>query len=134
MSEKMDINECAKMLAEKLPDGRRIYDRHMEIHGKVLMHVLAGDIIDLPLVKLLKADDSPDIIKLYCGVIEEMWRKGDDNVVNVVEVTVLEYLTDDGEVWQRFGKYISHDFRCYINNEFIPEISVYIEAEKLKGK
>lgn len=134
MSEKMDINECAEMLAEKLPDGRKIYDRHMEMYGKVLLHVLAGDMIDIPFTVLLKSDQSPDVIRLYCGVIEEMWRKGDKDVVNAVEVTVLEYLTDDCEVWQIFGKYISHDFRCYINNEFLPDNLHYLNVEKLKGK
>lgn len=63
-----------------------------------------------------------------------MRYKGDENVVNAVEVAVLEYLTDDGEVWQRFGRYISHDFRGYINDEFILKNNVYFDADKLKGK
>ena len=132
MGMKMNIEECAEMLAERLPDGRRLYADHIKMYGEVLLHVLVGDMIDRPLVELLKSNENPDIIKIYCAVIEEMWLKGDDNVVNVVEVTVLEYLTDDGEVWQRFGSYISRNFRNYVNNEFIPNNLNYLNVENLK--
>ncbi|WP_295085861.1 hypothetical protein [Ruminococcus sp.] len=132
MSGKMNIEECAEMLAEKLPDGRRIYANHINIYGEVLLHVLVGDMIDRPLVELLRSEQEPDLIKIYCDAVEEMWIKGDDNVVNVVEVTILEYITDDDEVWQRFGRYISRNFRYYINNEFIPDNLHYINVESLK--
>ena len=132
MGMKMNIEECAEMLAERLPDGRRLYADHIKMYGEVLLHVLVGDMIDRPLVELLKSNENPDIIKIYCAVIEKMWLKGDDNVVNVVEVTVLEYLTDDGEVWQRFGSYISRNFRNYVNNEFIPNNLNYLNVESLK--
>lgn len=132
MSDKMNIEECAEMLAEKLPDGRRIYANHINIYGEVLLHVLVGDMIDRPLVELLRSEQEPDLIKIYCDAVEEMWIKGDDNVVNVVEVTILEYITDDDEVWQRFGRYISRNFRYYINNEFIPDNLHYLNVESLK--
>lgn len=132
MSDKMNIEECAEMLAEKLPDGRRIYANHINIYGEVLLHVLVGDMIDRPLVELLRSEQEPDLIKIYCDAVEEMWIKGDDNVVNVVEVTILEYITDDDEVWQRFGRYISRNFRYFINNEFIPDNLHYLNVESLK--
>ena len=88
--------------------------------------------IDRPLVELLRSEQEPDLIKIYCDAVEEMWIKGDDNVVNVVEVTILEYITDDDEVWQRFGRYISRNFRYYINNEFIPDNLHYLNVESLK--
>lgn len=45
----------------------------------------------------------------------EMWKQGDDEIVNVVDVTILEGLSQEDESWQRFGKYISKEFIEYIN-------------------
>jgi hypothetical protein len=131
---KLDKNACAKMLAEMLPDGKRLYSEHLGMYGEVLLHVLVGEMINIPLTELLKADREHEKIRLYCEIIEEMRRNGDEDVVNVVEVTVLEYLTDNREVWQCFGRHISDDLRRYINNEFIPANLNYMNAEKLKGK
>lgn len=47
------------------------------------------------------------------------WKYGDDSVRNVVDVTLLERLSDSKEGWQRFGKYISEDFKNYINVELL---------------
>ena len=48
-----------------------------------------------------------------------MWKYGDDSVRNVVDVTLLERLSDSKQGWQRFGKYISEDFKNYINEELL---------------
>ena len=130
---KMDDTACADMFAEKLPDGKRILFEHTDYFGGLLMHILVGEMINYPLTKLLKENGSPEQIKLYCEVIEEMWRSGDSSVINVMEVSILEYLTDDPVVWQRFGKYISKEFRWHINDESIPNNLHYLNAEKLEG-
>ena len=111
MGMKMNIEECAEMLAERLPDGRRLYADHIKMYGEVLLHVLVGDMIDRPLVELLKSNENPDIIKIYCAVIEEMWLKGDDNVVNVVEAMNIP---DDNENCAR------GIIAMYARNETIP--------------
>lgn len=48
-----------------------------------------------------------------------MWEKGDEAVCNVVDVTILERLSDEDTIWQRFGKLISSEFKCYINQEVL---------------
>ena len=48
-----------------------------------------------------------------------MWKKGNEEVNNVVDVTILERLSDDIEIWNRFGEYISDEFKRYINDEAI---------------
>lgn len=60
------------------------------------------------------------MIKKYCNVIEVMWKTGKDEVVNGVDVTILERLSDDITIWNRFGTYISDDFKEYINDVAIP--------------
>ncbi len=130
----MNRQECAEMFAERLPDGKSIYADHMEIFGEVLIHILVGEMINYPLTALLKDDTDKDGIKLYCDVIEEMWRKGDVDVVNAMEVSVLESPTYDPAIWQRFGTYIPKDFRWHINDKSIPNNLHYLNAAKLKGE
>lgn len=48
-----------------------------------------------------------------------MWRYGEEAVKNVVDVTLLERLSDDEAVWCSFGQYISDDFKKYINEELL---------------
>ena len=38
---------------------------------------------------------------------------------NVVDVTILERLSDEDAVWQKFGKAISKEFKEYINEEVL---------------
>lgn len=56
---------------------------------------------------------------IYSKAIEMMWRYGDERVKNVVDVTLLERLSDNEKVWNPFGKYISQDFKEYINGELL---------------
>ena len=60
-------------------------------------------------------------IQKYISFVERMWSQGDETVQNVVDVTILEYLSDDEEVWIHFGTYISDNFRNYINRELIKQ-------------
>ena len=69
--------------------------------------------------ELLKNQENEELIKIYSKVIELMWKYGDEAVVNVVDVTILEKLSDDINVWNRFGKYITNDFKEYINKDLI---------------
>ena len=48
-----------------------------------------------------------------------MWQYGDEVVVNVVDVTILERLSDDAALWQRFGTYISEEFKTYVNTDVL---------------
>ena len=88
---------------------------HQKDYGDILLHLLAGSLISEPLFDLLKyhAERIADI-EMYCKTIELMWKNGDDTVVNVVDVTILERLSDEECVWQRFGTFISDEFREYI--------------------
>lgn len=48
-----------------------------------------------------------------------MWKYGDDAVKNVVDVTILERLSDEEIIWERFGLFISKEFKNYINEEVL---------------
>ena len=87
----------------------------------MLGHVFFSDEINIPLMDLLRSNTDIDTITKYCRFIEEMWSKGDDNVVNVVDVTILERISDEELTWTNFGKHISDDFKEYINQSVLIE-------------
>ena len=124
-SENKIINreKCACIMADLTPGGQEILERHQEDFGEILLHVLAGELITEPLIELFifHTFSTDRIVKIecYCKTIETMWKNGDADVVNVVGVTILERLSDEDEVWQQFGTFISDEFKQYINNELL---------------
>lgn len=118
--EYMDITKCANMLADLTTDGRKILQKHIKDYNEVLLHLLAGDLVTEPLIDLLKYHkERTSAIEIYSKAIEVMWKIGNDEVVNVVDVTILERLSDDEYVWQKFGTFISEEFKRYINEEVL---------------
>lgn len=126
----MDIFECANMLADLTANGRQVLEEHRNDFGEILLHVLAGDLVTEPLIDLLKYHmDRKITIQIYCNAIEVMWKNGDEKVVNVVDVTILERLSDEECVWQRFGTFISDTFKNYINDEVL-KVNLMMEGVK----
>lgn len=116
----MDKKRCAELMAQILVEGEAILKEHVLTYDEILMHILVGELLTEPLFELLKENRDKDLILKYCDFIELMWCEGDEYVVNVVDVTILERLSDDEAVWKQFGTYISEEFKRYINEEQIP--------------
>ena len=72
-----------------------------------------------------------ETIKKYCDFVEFMWKSGDKEVANIVDVTILERLSDDKDIWNKFGKIISKEFKEYINNDLIPNNVMMNHVSKL---
>ncbi len=116
----MDVTECAKMLADLTIDGRKILQEHLNDFNGILLHILVEDLVTEPLISLLQShQEKADLIEIYVKAIEDMWKNGNDEAVNVVDVTILERLSDEEDVWQKFGTYISNEFKNYINEEVL---------------
>ena len=79
-----------------------------------------GDLINEPLIELLRRNENQGLIQVYCELIERMWQEGNADVVNVVDVTILERLSDELDIWNTFGNYISKEFKMYVNDKVIP--------------
>ena len=116
----MDKKRCAELMAQISVEGETILKEHVLTYDEILMHILVGELLTEPLFELLKENRDKDLILKYCDFIELMWREGDEYVVNVVDVTILERLSDDEAIWKQFGTYISEEFKKYINEEQIP--------------
>lgn len=117
---KMTVEECANLIAELTFDGKAVLQEHIDDYSEILLHILASDMVSEPLMNLLKRyNENTTMIECYIVLIEIMWKKGDEAVQNVVDVTILERLSDEASVWQKFGRFISAEFKQYINQEVL---------------
>lgn len=101
------------------PEYEEHYREHMREYG--LQHAFYAEIINTPLFDLLKRNRNEVKIKQYVDFIEHMRSQGDEAVQNVVNVIILEFLSDNKEVWRCLGTYISEGFRDYINKKLLAQ-------------
>ena len=124
----MNKEDCARIMQE-LPKGRLICEMHRSDYSGIFLQVLAADVIGKPLYNLLRKNGNCELIERYCDVIEQMWREGDQEVIQVLEMTILEHLSEDAAVWE----YISDAFRSYVNEEVMEGNIMMSGVEKLEG-
>lgn len=116
---KVTGEQFANKLVELFPEKKQALTQHYEDYGELLGHIFFDDEIVIPLFDLLQKNDAGCKVSAYCQFIEEMWRNGTDDAVNIVDVTIVERLSDDETVWNRFGKNISDEFKTYINDDLL---------------
>jgi len=76
--------------------------------GTILGHCFFPDVLNKPLEKLLETDTDTGRIKKYVSFIEDMYANGDDDVKNIVEVSLLEYhALGYGDRLKNLYKYLS---------------------------
>ncbi len=118
---RMTNEEFADKLVNLFPDKASSLSEHFQDYGELLGHVFFAEEIGEPLIVLLRENKVIPTIVKYCSFIEEMWICGSEGVQNIVDVTLLERLSDESDVWVRFGTYISDGFKAYINDIVINE-------------
>lgn len=127
----MTKEEFADKLVNLFPDKASSLSEYYQYYGELLGHIFFSEEINVPLIELLREyKDIPTIAK-YCSFIEEMWAHGTEDVQNVIDVTVLERLSDEKEIWFRFGAYISDVFKRYINDIVIHENNPMLQVPRL---
>lgn len=119
---KMTVRECAQLLSTLTRNGKELLTEHIYDYGEILLHLFASEQVGEPLVELLDGgSEDKTAVMIYCKAIEIMWQYGNSVVINVVDVTLLERLSDNSEVWKKFGNYISDDFKSYVNHNVLKE-------------
>ena len=127
----MTKNEFAIALIKIFPEKKIILEEHYDDYEELLAHIFFSDAIDSYLFPLLQLNEDIDIIEKYCDFIEEMWKSNNDEIINVVDVTILEKLSNDVVVWTNFGEYISEDFKKYINDEVLVQNILMLNIQRL---
>ncbi|MEL7647717.1 MAG: hypothetical protein AAGU76_06465 [Sedimentibacter sp.] len=99
----------ANKFVDLFPEYVADLKEHLSDYNEILAHVFFGDLIDIPLFELLLTNKNVKQIEKYIDFIEDMYKNGDGDVKNVVEVTILEYLGDDETVLKNALGYFSED-------------------------
>ncbi|QKS72319.1 hypothetical protein FLK61_37435 [Paenalkalicoccus suaedae] len=96
---------------KEFPEFEAAYHEHLEDYGELLAHVFYGDDVCLILVKLLKQNNDKQKLKRLFQLLEVMAVEGNEEVQNVLQVSILEVLGDDKEVLQRANFYMGEHTR-----------------------
>ena len=115
----MSGQELIEEFPALFPEYNDHYREHIAYYGELLLHVFCSEVINIPLFDLLKKNNDSDQIKKYVEFVDHMRLDGDEAARNVVDVTILERLSDDKNVWNNLSSRISEDFRDYINKQLI---------------
>lgn len=129
---KMTKEAFAEKLVSLFPEKKEALAEHYNDYNDLLGHVFFADELNEPLILMLSQQGDEAMISKLCSFIEDMWCNGDDDVVNIVDVTILEHLSDDEYVWRSFGKHISNDFIRYINTEVLVGNAMMWQVSRLE--
>ena len=124
----MNIVEMANYITNIFPENKQYYKEHIGDYGTVLAHVFAIETINIPIEKDFNVNAERETFQKYCRLIQSLWENGDDEVRNVIDVTILESISNHERMWKAFGRYISQEFIDYINN------AVLMPENELSGK
>ena len=95
---------------DELPEFEGAYQEHLTYYEELLGHVFFGEETLLgALERLLPANEDRARIRQYIDFVEDMYANGDDDVQNIVEVTILECLGDDETVLRNAFSYLSEE-------------------------
>lgn len=128
---KIDLKQICEELIKLIPEQKEKYEKCIaENNNKLLGHVYFGDEFTSSLIFLLKDYTEIEKIKKYCNFIEYMWKNGNNEVVNIVDVTIIEKLSVDSVIWGKFRNFISNEFKEYINTDLIPNNIMMKDVKK----
>jgi hypothetical protein len=90
-------------LVEVLPELAPGYQAMLEHWGddKPGPHIVYGDLLSPWLFQMLETCEEAETLKAIFGLMEELAHNSDRHVVEVVQMTVLEYLLHDDERMNR---------------------------------
>ena len=126
----MDSMTCAKAIAAVVPDGEQQLEVHLRTYEELLLHVYAGDVFTCHLLTCLETGtDAAPCLRL----LERMWLEGDEAVRNVLDVTILERLSDEDPLWQAVGRQVSPEFRYVVNRVIMPNNGMFAKVQPMEG-
>ncbi len=103
MSELLYTDLDEKYIIERFPELEKKVIEEVAFLGEFLPHVIWGNIFNSYTVSLLKRKDyatNQDLKRIF-EMYEDLSRDGDEDIQNMVEVTLLEYLWDEKITYDR---------------------------------
>ena len=128
----MNKQEMAEYIVAIFQNCEAYYKEHLADFKSVLPHVFAIETINVPMKAEFEVNAQSEIFNKYCRLIQHLWKSGDEEVRNAVDVTILESISDNILMWEAFGENISFEFKKYINEELLTKNIVMGHVDRLK--
>ncbi|WP_405297753.1 hypothetical protein, partial [Methanobrevibacter sp.] len=109
-----DKNSCASLVSSLKRDGFQILEKHLQEYNQLLMDVYVTEELVNPLKDLIRKSSEYERLSIYFKTVELMWKYGNTDIMNVLEVTVLENLYYEDEIWESFCKEYTGEFADYL--------------------
>ena len=126
-----------EFLAEYLkyfPENQHLCDEHISDFPDILGHIFAARAVNDEMLSAFGNNDKA-MFERFCRFIEHIWslvHDDGDEILNIIDVTILERISDAPEVWQAFGGVIKGNFKEYINNTVLTGNMMMTAVERLK--
>jgi len=105
----MDVTGSINLILDEFKDMKSVLQEHIEFNEELLPHVFFGECTGI-FIDYINEDNSQVLQKLF-RVFEIMATQGNDDVVNILCVTILERLGDDRKVLNTSRKYMGKETR-----------------------
>lgn len=97
------------LIIDEFKDLKSVLQEHIEFNEELLPHVYFGECTGIFINYI--SEDNPQVLQSLFGVFEIMATQGNDDVVNILCVTILERLGDDSKVLNNARKYMGKETR-----------------------
>ncbi|TWD87904.1 hypothetical protein FB550_13314 [Neobacillus bataviensis] len=106
----MIFNDLAKQFTESFEEYTPLLQEHTDFNGEVLNHVFFGQCNEY-FVELIGKEKDIRKIKALFDFLERMATQGDDDVKELLSVTILARLGDSKKLLQTSYKYMGTEIR-----------------------
>lgn len=105
----MDVMDAINILIDEFKDLKPVLQEHLDFYEELLPHVYFGECNEFFISYI--NEDNPQMLQRLFGVFEIMATEGNDQVKNILCVTILERLGDDRNVLNIARKYMGKETR-----------------------
>ncbi|NYE08425.1 hypothetical protein F4694_005269 [Bacillus niacini] len=106
----MIFKDLAKHFTENFEEYKPVLQEHIDFNGEVLNHVFFGECNDY-FVELIGKEKDLHKIKELFDFLERMATQGDDDVKELLSVTILARFGDSKKLLQTAYKYMGAETR-----------------------
>ncbi|MGE6259269.1 DUF7674 family protein [Heyndrickxia sporothermodurans] len=104
----MNYNDLAEHFTENFKEYKPLLQEHTDFNGEVLNHVFFGECNDY-FAELIGKEKDKAKIKTLFDFFERMATQGDDEVKELLRVTILARLGDSKKLLQTAYKYMGDE-------------------------
>lgn len=96
----------AKEFIRTLPKYGALYLEHLDTYKEFLGHVFFGDVVNIAIANLISSGSNQEQLQKLFDFMEQMMHEGNEDVQNIIIVTILERLGDDSAILREASRYM----------------------------